>query len=155
MAQEAYAIMKDLAHKKRDEFDVYGESVAISLRKLRNVAATYAKFEINKILFNAELGYYDFPPTHSTAFVSSKVPSTNQMLSPQKQHTTESTLMSQSSTQGPYTLNFSEHIAPTESTGQVLSPVEPRTQEFTQETHTSPLQVENPDQSPKLFCDLR
>ena len=49
MANEAYAVMKGLLSEKKDEFDIYGENVAVSLRNLNRRAATYAKFEISRI----------------------------------------------------------------------------------------------------------
>lgn len=61
MAEEAYVVMKDLQNKQRDEFDAYGETVAMTLRKLSKISATYTKFEINKILFAAEMGHYEQP----------------------------------------------------------------------------------------------
>ncbi|CAH2014092.1 unnamed protein product [Acanthoscelides obtectus] len=56
-SDEAYAVMKHLSSniKKRDNFDVYGEYVANTLRNLQNksiVAST--KFQINNILYQAE-----------------------------------------------------------------------------------------------------
>ncbi|XP_054285296.1 uncharacterized protein LOC129001863 [Macrosteles quadrilineatus] len=61
MSEVAYAVMKrvEANNANRDEFDSYGETVAMTLRKLSNVSAAYAKFEISKVLFQAELGQYE------------------------------------------------------------------------------------------------
>ncbi|XP_075971079.1 uncharacterized protein LOC142973321 [Anticarsia gemmatalis] len=47
---------------QRDEFDVFAELVAMKLRKLRNTCAkNTAQFHINNILYNADMGDYDWP----------------------------------------------------------------------------------------------
>jgi hypothetical protein len=45
MTEEAYKVMKEMTGNtaKRDEFEAYGETVAMTLRKLSNISAVYAK----------------------------------------------------------------------------------------------------------------
>lgn len=56
-SEEAYAVMSELKNKmrQRDDFDVYGEYVANTLRNLKNKSVlSYTKFEINNLLYRAE-----------------------------------------------------------------------------------------------------
>lgn len=79
--------MKRFQNKEpRDEFDSYGETVAMTLRKLSKISASYAKFEINKVLFSAEMGHYE-PPTRpgSTNSYSSLYSNTSAVVPPPMQ----------------------------------------------------------------------
>lgn len=66
--------MKAALNKKQDGFDVFGSSVAATLKTLDPVSASYAKFEINKILFNAEIGMYANQSGNSTPYSSTSLP---------------------------------------------------------------------------------
>ncbi|CAH1970835.1 unnamed protein product [Acanthoscelides obtectus] len=66
--QEAFAIMKTIYHNKmeRDGFHIFGELVS---NKLRNLKTDYARntveHMISNILFEANMGKYDYPPQYS------------------------------------------------------------------------------------------
>lgn len=75
-SDEAYAVMTQLSSnvKKRDDFDVYGEYVANTLRNLKcKSVLTYAKYEINNVLYRAEIS--DVPQ-------NAPVPSSSRLTSP-------------------------------------------------------------------------
>ncbi|XP_011866239.1 PREDICTED: uncharacterized protein LOC105561123 [Vollenhovia emeryi] len=58
MCEEVYTIIKQLSSnvKKRDEFDVFGEHVANTLRNLKSRSVqSYTKFEISSSLYRAEI----------------------------------------------------------------------------------------------------
>lgn len=56
--EEAFQIMKDVAGKKRDECDVFGEHVANKLRKYDNHTRVLVEHHINNILFDADIKMY-------------------------------------------------------------------------------------------------
>lgn len=67
MANEAYEVMKTLVGKKveRDEYQIYGEHVACKIRKLTtDYAKSTVQHIINNILYEAELGKYNYPVHH-------------------------------------------------------------------------------------------
>lgn len=65
MGEEAYAVMKGLVNKKRDEYDVYGENVAVSLRKLRLLTPS---LKLIKFYLMLSWGHYDQPSRMLTSF---------------------------------------------------------------------------------------
>lgn len=55
MAREAYDVMKKLSARTRDEFDVFGEQVAIALRNLKDkMLVVDTKHQLTNILYHAE-----------------------------------------------------------------------------------------------------
>ncbi|CAH2001424.1 unnamed protein product [Acanthoscelides obtectus] len=83
-SEEAYTVMKELSSnvKKRDDFDVYGEYVATTLRNLKSKSVQiYAKFEINNILYKAECS--DIQPGTSTTPFATPTPSASPATSDQ------------------------------------------------------------------------
>lgn len=68
---------------ERDEYDVFGEYVAHSLRKLKtDHARLVVKHEISTLLFNGGMGCYDepagtLPITSSTTLPATSLPTSN------------------------------------------------------------------------------
>ncbi|XP_044760513.1 uncharacterized protein LOC123317941 [Coccinella septempunctata] len=60
---EALNLMRSIQNKRADntdEFSLYGEQIAIKIRRLSSPRTKFiVQNEINKILFDAEMGYYD------------------------------------------------------------------------------------------------
>lgn len=48
-------MMKFLINKENVSYDICGDNVAATLRNLDKISGAYAKFEIKKIIFNAEI----------------------------------------------------------------------------------------------------
>lgn len=66
--EEALSLMRSVQSKgqEKDEFALFGEQVALKLRK---IDSPYARFSvqnvINKALFEGEMGYFNYPSAHS------------------------------------------------------------------------------------------
>ncbi|KAF5275643.1 hypothetical protein FQA39_LY06755 [Lamprigera yunnana] len=56
--QESYHILKAVANRKKDRFDVFSEYVSVRLRTLDERSSMCAEKTINDILFDAEMGKY-------------------------------------------------------------------------------------------------
>ncbi|KAF5285967.1 hypothetical protein FQA39_LY16478 [Lamprigera yunnana] len=56
--QESYHILKAVANRKKDRFDVFSEYVSARLRTLDERPSMCAEKAINDILFDAEMGKY-------------------------------------------------------------------------------------------------
>ena len=76
---EAYNLMKDIASQPRDEYTAYGEYIANKLRKLNPYITATVQFEINRILYEAEMrrGQYNIYQEKENSNVSSFSPQEN------------------------------------------------------------------------------
>lgn len=85
---EAVNLLRCIQSKKKekDEYDLFGEQVAIKLRKITSPQATFeAQQTINKTLFEAEMGMAGYPynaNTHQQTYPNI-FPSRNQNYQPQ------------------------------------------------------------------------
>ncbi len=76
MAAEALSTMKNIFVKKqekRNEYEVFGEQIALKIQKLSSERVrNIVQFKINSILFDAEMGRYEythaFPPPSSVSY---------------------------------------------------------------------------------------
>ncbi len=66
MASEALSTMKNiLQNKQRDEYAIFGEKVGMKIRKLKSERVrAVVKNKINSILFDAEMGKFDYYDIH-------------------------------------------------------------------------------------------
>lgn len=67
--EEALAIMKDIQAGKseRDQYTVFGEQIGMQIRDLPSLyARKVVRQIISTVLFDAEMGKYDYPPTTSS-----------------------------------------------------------------------------------------
>lgn len=66
MASEALSTMKNIMqNKQRDEYAIFGEKVGMKIRKLKSERVrAVVENKINNILFDAEMGKFDYYDTH-------------------------------------------------------------------------------------------
>ncbi|CAH1991676.1 unnamed protein product [Acanthoscelides obtectus] len=75
--QEAFAIMKTISHNKmeRGGFHIFGELVSNELRNLKtDYAGNTVEHMISNILFEANMGKYDYPPQYSQSRPQASLP---------------------------------------------------------------------------------
>ena len=77
---EALSALKAVKEKNIDEDDVYGQTIAFSMRNIKNARQkAYAKIRIQQILFKAQFGVTDTVPSATSSQFS-------QPMSPQFQN---------------------------------------------------------------------
>lgn len=89
MANEAVSLMKEIKEKRqeKDEYSLFGEQIACKIRKLStDYAKVLVQHKINNIMFEAELGQYNYP-ADSSPYISSHITPYYSPLIPSRVHT--------------------------------------------------------------------